>query len=836
MTCEPGLAAPRGFALLTSVVAVAAASIFGGSAHGAPATATFTPVADAYVRADKPATNAGTSTKLKADNSPVVRSYLRFDIQGLAGSVTRATLRVSTLTTHSLGFEVRAVGDDTWGERTITYSNAPAYSSTVTARSSAFSTGQTLMLDVTPLVTTNELVSIALTTTSTSSMSLASRENGAATTPALVVETANPDPTDVAPANVEPPTISGTPREGEALTAHPGTWTGTQPITYAYRWRRCDAVGGACADIEGATAQAYTLTAADVDATLRVVVTAGNAGGSSDATSAPSQVVQGAGAPGQDPVIAAAGDIACDPASSSFNAGAGTSSSCRQKAVSDLLVGAGLTAVLPLGDTQYECGGLSAFNTSYDPSWGRIKSITRPAIGNHEYSTTGGTDCDSTGQAKGYFDYFGAAAGDRAKGYYSFDIGSWHLVALNSNCSKVGGCGPGSAQDTWLRQDLAANPARCTLGFWHHPPFSSGNYRPGVASAVPLFQALYDYGADVALVGHDHNYERFAPQDPAGALDPAAGVRQFTVGTGGKNHHAFQGAIPNSEWRDGTNYGVLKLTLHDGSYDWQFVSESGVPIDSGSDLCEGTAPDTMAPTAPSALSATPTNPGVGLAWTASSDARGVIGYDVYRDGTLLGQVTASPTAYTDSTAASNTTYRYEVRARDAAGNVSAPSNEATATTGTSVQRTFIALADARVAEASPTANYGTSYLRTDGGSDPDVESYLRFTVGGTGGTVTSAKLRLWVRTGTADGPRVFAAPGGWTESAITWNTRPGVVGAVIADAGALPASTWMELDVTSLVTGDGTYEIALIPTSGDGVDFNSREDASMRPELVVVSG
>jgi hypothetical protein len=161
--------------------------------------------------------------------------------------------------------------------------------------------------------------------------------------------------------------------------------------------------------------------------------------------------------PPADPVIAAAGDIACDPGSSSFNGGAGTADACRQMATSDLLVGRGLAAVLPLGDIQYEDGPLSKFGQSYDPSWGRVKSITRPAVGNHEYGVS---------EAAGYFDYFGAAAGERGKGWYSYDVGAWHLVALNSNCDEVGGCDEGSPQEQWLRQDLAAHPA-CTLAYWH---------------------------------------------------------------------------------------------------------------------------------------------------------------------------------------------------------------------------------------------------------------------------------------------------------------------------------------------------------------------------------
>ena len=211
-----------------------------------------------------------------------------------------------------------------------------------------------------------------------------------------------------------------------------------------------------------------------------------------------------------DPVVAAAGDIACDPSSSSFNAGNGSSSSCRQKYTSDLLVNAGLSAVLALGDNQYYCGGYQAFLQSYDLSWGRVKSITRPAVGNHEYLTSGGTGCTSDNQgAAGYFNYFGAAAGNRGQGYYSYDIGTWHLIALNSNCGDAGGCSSSSPQGKWLEADLAAHSNFCTLAYWHIPLFSSGGR--AASNSKPFWQSLYNHNADLILSGHDHIYERFAP-------------------------------------------------------------------------------------------------------------------------------------------------------------------------------------------------------------------------------------------------------------------------------------------------------------------------------------
>jgi len=282
------------------------------------------------------------------------------------------------------------------------------------------------------------------------------------------------------------------------------------------------------------------------------------------------------------PVVAAAGDIACDPADPAYNGGGGTATACRMQATSDLLVGGGWSAVLLLGDNQYEDGALSRYQASYDPTWGRVKAFTYPAPGNHEYATAG---------AAGYYAYFGAAAGDPARGYYSFDLGSWHLVVLNSNCAAVGGCGPGSPQELWLAADLAAHPGRCTLAYWHHPRFSSGQHGSDPTYQT-FWQDLYAAGADVVLSGHDHIYERFLPQDPAGDADPARGLVQFVVGTGGRNQTPFATLRPNGAARSSGVFGVLQLTLYDNGYDWRFVPAAGGATfaDAGTGLCHSALP------------------------------------------------------------------------------------------------------------------------------------------------------------------------------------------------------------------------------------------------------
>jgi hypothetical protein len=290
------------------------------------------------------------------------------------------------------------------------------------------------------------------------------------------------------------------------------------------------------------------------------------------------------------PVIAAAGSIACDPLDPHYNGGNGDATHCQQKATSDLLTSmANLTGVLPLGDNQQECGSLSAYNQSYDPTWGRVKSMTHPAVGDHEYLTATvnpSTGCTSANAgAAGYFGYFGVAAGNPISGYYSYNIAQWHIVVLNSNCSKIGGCSPLQPQAKWLESDLAANNKDCTLAYWHQPLFSSGGHPS--ANVKTYWDILYAHGADVILNGHDRDYERFAPQTPNGVPNPTQGIREFVVGTGGDSHGTISTTLTaNSEVTNDDTFGVLKLTLHNKSYDWAFVPAAGGSFtDIGSTNC-----------------------------------------------------------------------------------------------------------------------------------------------------------------------------------------------------------------------------------------------------------
>ena len=282
-----------------------------------------------------------------------------------------------------------------------------------------------------------------------------------------------------------------------------------------------------------------------------------------------------------DPVIAAAGDIACDPVDSNFNHLNGTATKCHMKYTAQQIANGGYDAALALGDLQYACGGAAAFAQSYDPTWGTIKGITHPAVGNHEYDTSGGTDCGRNAAA--YYSYFGSAAGVAGQGYYSFDVGTWHLIALNSNCSFVS-CAAGSAQETWLKNDLATHPNTCTLAYWHHPRFSAGPSTDGTVK--PFWNDLFAAKADIVLNGHKHNYQRLAKFDPNGTQN-ANGIREFVVGTGGINRGLSGTPYAGTEAKDGTHFGILELTLHPSSYDWRFIADTGQVIDSGSDQCVG---------------------------------------------------------------------------------------------------------------------------------------------------------------------------------------------------------------------------------------------------------
>jgi hypothetical protein len=926
------------WAILAMAASTAATlALDASSATGAPGSATFKPVADAYTSSDRPTTNYGTATTLKADASPVATSYLRFDVEGLAGPVKKATLRLlASSDASSKGADLRSVATNNWGETTVNYNNRPATGGSIVSHAGAFKPGQWVSLDATPLVSGSGLVSMAVTTTSTTSRNFHAREN-AANAPQLVVETSDVTPPAVTlatPANGSStssttPTFGGTagavsddsatvrvkvyagalaignPVQALTTTRSGSSWSIASPGlidgVYTAQAEQSDAAGNTGVS----SANTFVVAAGPagpppvLDTTPPAVSLATPANGNSigdasptfsgtagtDLGDAPTVTVNvyagtsASGAPVQsrtadvsgsswsvdaspplalgtytaraeqtdlagnrgvsatntftvrDPVILAAGDIACDSIDPNYNGGLGTTNSCHQKATSDLLANPADADILALGDNQYENGSLDQFQQVFEPTWGRFKSRIHPVAGNHEYQTPA---------AAGYFDYFNGAgntngpAGERGKGYYSFDVGSWHVIALNSNCPEVGGCAAGSPQEQWLRADLGAHSNACTLAYWHHPLFSSGTHGSN-PSMAPIWQALYDAHADVVLNAHDHLYERFSPQSTGGAPEPGRGIREFVVGTGGKNHYTLQSVQPNSAIRGVDAFGVLKLTLRATGYDWQFLPEAGKTFtDSGSAACDAASPDTTPPAAPSGLAATLGAGKIDLTWTASSDNEGVAGYRVLRNGSQI--ATPSVPYYSDASIQAGTTYTYQVVASDADGNTSSGSNVASVSTPASGQViTFAPSDDTYVYSTNANTNYGASTtLQVD--NSPVKNILLKFAVSGIGGrTVASAKLRLYaVDPSPVGGEFRRTASDTWTEPTVTWTTAPAADATVLASLGKVSTGNWYEVDVTPLVTGDGVVSMRVTSSSSDGADYSSKEGpAGFVPQLVV---
>lgn len=477
---------------------------------------------------------------------------------------------------------------------------------------------------------------------------------------------------------------------------------------------------------------------------------------------------------------------------------------------------------LYLGDV-YEKGTKTEFLNWYGTQgslFDSFRSITNPTVGNHEYEGT---------TAPGYFDYW-----DNVPDYYSYNAGGWHFVSINST-SQFNQTAPGSAQYQWLAADLAANTSVCTAVYFHHPVLSVGPQ--GSSSKLPnMWKLMADWGVDVALTGHEHSYQRWVPLDRNLNPDPA-GMTQFVVGGGGHGIQSF--VSTDSRLALGldsttTAYGALLLDLSPASATYRFEHTSGAVYDSGTIQCSGATPDTSPPTPPSPMSATALSANrVDLTWGQSNDDQGVTGYTIYRDGAVLTTTNGATNAWSDTTVNPSTTYTYWAEAFDAAGNRSGTSNSSNATTpGAPTQIVLNPAIDSYVDAASPNNNYGTSaLLRAD--ASPDLRTYLRFTVSGVAGTVTSAKLRLSPNANHSVGFRVHnVADNSWTETGIKYANAPPFDPAVVGSSGALTAAAWTNVDVTSLVTGNGTYNLALTTTSSTLLSLASRQSANP-PQLVI---
>ena len=292
-----------------------------------------------------------------------------------------------------------------------------------------------------------------------------------------------------------------------------------------------------------------------------------------------------------DPVIGAVGDMACDPADHRFRGGTGTATACAESRTSSLMLAdTSLGAILGLGDYQYMCGDPADYGVSYNPTWGRLDAKILPVAGNHEYQTgvdsLGGTCPSTNSTAQSFFAHFGAAAHSATGGHFSFDLGAWHLVALNANCghSGVGGCSATSPQTTWLKSDLAATTQPCILAFWHQPLFTA--YQSGNETAYQAWwNLLYADHADVVLNGHVHNYQRYAPLSPSGAVDSARGITEYVVGTGGEDLFDRNTQLQPQPLVFDKTFGYLRMTLHPNGWDAQFIDVTGKILDTSSGTC-----------------------------------------------------------------------------------------------------------------------------------------------------------------------------------------------------------------------------------------------------------
>ncbi|WP_433305280.1 DUF7594 domain-containing protein [Actinoplanes sp. CA-030573] len=579
---------------------------------GTPTTYTFKATADSYVRSDDPSSTPGSEfvlgTEAGSPTTPTLNAYVRFNVTGVTGTITSATLQLYSYATSALGVLVSRTTPD-WTEAALTYASAPAVGAQVGAGPNiAVNTWASIGLG--SAVAGNGGYDFALTTTRTANNKFASRESSA-TPPTLVVTAVSggtttsttPTPTPTTP-SVSPsasPTVTSPAPAGSAITPVGGdgqrvmagrifaaplaakVTDGGNPVAGVAVTFTAPA-GGASATFPGGASTVTVTTDASGVATTPPV-TAGTTTGTYAVTASAGTVSATFSLTNSDPMIVAAGDIACTAGKTP------TATSCQQQATSDLALSLHPDAVLPLGDDQYELGSLSDYQSMYDPGWGRLNSISYPVPGNHEYGYIG-TDVQPTG-GTGYFTYFG----DRShpldpgcttlcKSWYSYDIGSWHLIALDSQCAVVGGCNPGNPQYQWLLSDLNAHASStCTLAYWHIPIYSSSqDHQPDMQA---IYSLLYTKGADVVLTGHAHFYERFGPQDGAGNADAAKGVAQFIVGSGGRNFFSIRPTpAANSAARIANTFGVLQMTLSNGSYGWKFVAaNTGGSTDSGTGGC-----------------------------------------------------------------------------------------------------------------------------------------------------------------------------------------------------------------------------------------------------------
>jgi chitodextrinase len=502
--------------------------------------------------------------------------------------------------------------------------------------------------------------------------------------------------------------------------------------------------------------------------------------------------------------------------------GDGASGEINAGKVSDMLTSLNPNLFLYLGDV-YEQGSKAEFLNWYGNTtfFGRLRPITNPTVGNHEYLTKG---------AAGYFDYW-----NNIPSYYSYSAGGWHFISLNSN-SQYEPTDPQSAQYLWLQQDLAANSGACTIVYYHHPLFNIGP-EGSTAQMTDIWKLMAQNKVTIVLNGHDHDYQRWVPLDGDGQPN-SNGITEFVVGSTGHGLQHFKTTDSRVAYSNDTNptgFGVLLLQLNASGANFSYRNINGSVLDSGVIPCgSATQSDTQPPTIPVALKANVGNGKVDLTWSSSSDNVGVTGYTIYRNGISLATVSGTSLAYSDTTAAPTTTYDYTVDALDQAGNHSPASPAASVTTGNMPSSlAFSPVADTYVDTSKSSTNYGgLTSLRAD--ASPDVHSYLRFNVTGLGGrAISRARLRIFANSSLKQGSNALAvADNSWDEMGMNGSNAP-ALGNTIAQSSAITAGSWISFDVTSYVTGEGTFSFGITNSNSTAVDLASRESGANAPQLVI---
>ena len=503
--------------------------------------------------------------------------------------------------------------------------------------------------------------------------------------------------------------------------------------------------------------------------------------------------------------------------------GDGASGETNAGRVTDLIASLNPNLFLYLGDV-YEKGSKTEFYNWYGTSaayFGRFRSITNPTIGNHEYEF---------GVAPDYFDYWG-----NIPEYYSYGAGGWHFISLNSNYA-FQPVNPQSAQYQWLQQDLAASTETCTIVYYHHPYFNIGAEQPTGAMA-DIWSLLAQYGVDIVLNGHDHTYQRWVPLDGNGTPSPN-GITEFVAGAAGHGLETIINSDSRVAYSTDTNpdaFGALVLQLNTNGANFSYRNMNGAILDDGVIPCVPANSDMLPPSVPGALSVSPASiTKVDLSWSVSSDDTGVNGYTIFRNGSSIATVSAAKLTFSDTTAAPATSYNYSIDAFDLANNHSSVTTPVSVTTpNMPASLTFQTEADTYVNASSPGSAFGTSTtIRTD--ASPDLHAYLRFTVQGLAGTpVTQARLMVYANNTSSLGISARSvADNSWGELTMNYTNAP-ALGSVLASSGAVSAGSWVSMDVTSYITGEGTYTFGITTPSTSSLSFPSRESGANAPQLII---